>query len=469
MRSILLVLSVLLLSAQGHAQGHHIRVKITGWKDTLLYLGNYYGEKTYLADSSRLDAQGVAIFSGEKKYPEGIYFLLMPDKRHFFELLMGKDQDFSVTADTADLAGKTIFSHSPDNSLFSRYNHFLATVNSRSVQIAGEMHQAANHADSSRALQDRKDLNESIYQFRKQFIHDHPGSLLARIFRAMLDPTIPTAPKLPDGHPDSSFAFRYMKIHYWDNVDFSDSALLRTPIYEGRLQDYFTHYVMPFPDSINAAADLLLKKTMANREMFKFTLSWLTYTYETSRYMGMDAVFFHLVEKYYVPGDATWLTHAQQQKIIERAYSLSANLIGEKAPALDLLDSTMQHRISLYGIHAKYTLIVFWDPTCGHCQVDVPRMDSAYEKAWKKMGMKVLAVRTGGTREQWLNFIHVHHLNNWINAWDPRHSSHYRQLYNVYMTPVVYLLNSKKIIIAKQLDVKGLSDFLRLRSRPAGG
>lgn len=446
------------------AQGHHIVISVTGWKDTLVWLGNYYGQKTYLTDSARLNAEGIAVFSGPEKYAEGIYFLLMPNRR-FFEMLMGKEQVFSVRADTSDLVRKISFEHSPDNNLFNDYNHFLGDMNDKGEQIKSQLRQARSAADSMQVRQDQKDLNEQIFQFRKTFIQAHPSSLLAEIFRAMLDTDIPPAPRLPNGHTDSSFAFSYAKAHYWDNVDFSDSALLRTPIYEGRLQRYFEQFVMPFPDSINAEADLLLDKTGANREMFKFTLWWLTYNYETSKYMGMDAVFVHLVEKYYVPGDAYWLSKDQQQKIIDRAYTLSSNLIGEKAPALDLLDSTMQHHISLYDIHAKYTLIVFWDPTCGHCQLEVPKMDSAYRADWEKKGVRVLGVRTGGTKQEWQAFIAAHHLGDWINAWDPENQSNYRQLYDVYMTPVVYLLDSDKKIVAKMLGVKELTDFLNHEQR----
>ncbi len=72
----------------------------------------------------------------------------------------------------------------------------------------------------------------------------------------------------------------------------------------------------------------------------------------------------------------------------------------------------------------------------------------------------MMGVLAGGTQDQWQQFIKEHHLGDWINAWDPDHSTDYRRLYDVYMTPVVYLLDDHKKILAKQLDVKQLSDFL---------
>ncbi|MHB1923027.1 MAG: redoxin domain-containing protein, partial [Chitinophagaceae bacterium] len=303
-------------------------------------------------------------------------------------------------------------------------------------------------------------LNKEVNSYRKKLILEHPQSLLATIFQAMEEPKVPPAPRIADGHQDSTFAFRYYQQHFWDHINFSDSAILRTPIFQDRLHKYFTELVPPIPDSLNKEADQLLNLARANREMFKFTLWWLTFHFESSPYMGMDEVFVHLVEKYYVPGDAYWLSQKQNDDIIQRAYSLAPNLIGQTAPNLALEDSTLRHPFSLDDIQAKYLLVVFWDPTCGHCQVELPVMDSAYRADWKNLGVKILGIRTGGTKEQWEDFIRDHHLDGWIHGWDPEHKSNYHHLYDVYETPVVYLLDEHKKIIAKKLGVKELSTFL---------
>jgi peroxiredoxin len=242
-------------------------------------------------------------------------------------------------------------------------------------------------------------------------------------------------------------------------VNLSDGRLVRTPILEGKLQKYFTQLVPLDPDSIKIECDQLLAKARKDKEMFKYMLWWLTYHYETSQYMGMDAVFVHLVEKYYVPGDAYWLNTEQQNKIISRAYAIAPNLIGQQAPPLEMQDSSAKP-LSLYSTKAKYTVLVFWDPTCGHCKTEVPRLDSAFKASWQRRGVVMLGVRTDGTREEWLQFIKQHQLSGWIHAWDPEAQSNYRRLYDVYSTPVVYLLDEKKKILAKRLGVEQLDGFL---------
>ena len=98
--------------------------------------------------------------------------------------------------------------------------------------------------------------------------------------------------------------------------------------------------------------------------------------------MGQDAVFVHLFEKYHSKGLTGWLNEKQMESISRRAYMLMANLIGLKAADLDMLD-TAGKPSPLYQVSAGYTVVCFWDPTCGHCKEELPRLDSIYRASWK--------------------------------------------------------------------------------------
>jgi peroxiredoxin len=165
------------------------------------------------------------------------------------------------------------------------------------------------------------------------------------------------------------------------------------------------------------------------------------------------------VEKYYVTNQAYWISEEQKEKIISRAYAIAPNLIGQKAAALALQDSVGKPK-SLYDVKAKYTVLVFWDPTCGHCITEVPKLDSAYKASWKKKGVVMYGVKTDGTQAEWTKFIKDKDLSGWIHVWDPGYKSNYRKFYDVYSTPLVYLLDANKKILAKRLGVEQLEGFL---------
>ncbi|WP_177318740.1 TlpA family protein disulfide reductase [Chitinophaga sancti] len=457
MHKLMIILAFVCSAIQLQAQnGYKITVQMKQYKGGIMYLAQYMGKKTYMADSAMLNEQGVAVLQGKEALPGGIYLVVFPGKTRYFEMLLdSKQENFSVSADTSDLINKLVYKNSPENELFVEYNKFLSkdvgTLN-KEVQALMAKHTTADTA-SARKVQ--AELGKKLQAYRNDVISKNPQSLLSSIFKMMKDPEVPPRP----ADADSTFEYRYFRNHYWDNTNLSDGRLARTPVLEDKLSRFFTQLVPLDPDSINVAADELIEKTRKDKENFKFVVWWLTSTYETSPYMGMDAVFVHLVEKYYVAGDAYWLNDEQLNKVISRAYSIAPNLIGQQAPPLEVKDSAMKP-VSLYTTKGKFTVLVFWDPTCGHCKIEVPKLDSAYNASWKNKGVTMIGFKTEGTKEQWAQFIHDNHLNGWIHAWDPDAQSNYRRLYDVYSTPIVYLLDEKKKIVAKRLGVEQLNEII---------
>ncbi|WP_341834137.1 thioredoxin-like domain-containing protein [Chitinophaga pollutisoli] len=438
------------------AQGYQISVTLRNMQSGTLYLGHYMGKTTYVMDSAQINAQGTAVLKGTETLPGGIYLIVLPGKQQYFEMLLDKQQRFAIQADPADLSGAT-FTGSPDNTLFSDYNTFIRD-NTRDLQAKSAAARTPQDSAAIRPLSEA--FGKKLNEYRADVITRNPTSLLASLFKAMKEPKVQPIPIGPDGKPDSTYPYRYYKAHYWDEFNLADGRLVRTPILEARLERYFKQLVAPLPDSIIVEADQILAKTKKDKESFKFTLWWLTHTYETSPVMGMDAVFVHLVEKYYVTGEAFWITPDYKEKIISRAYTIAPNLIGQQAAPLELKD-TAARNISLYGIKSKYTVVVFWDPTCGHCITEVPKLDSAWKASWKNKGVTMLGVRTDGTQEEWIKFIRDHNMSGWIHAWDPGYTTNYRKTYDVYATPVVYLLDERKKILAKRLGVTQLDEFLQ--------
>lgn len=459
MQKLLYLLCCLCSTFSLHAQGYNITVQLKGYTSGTLYLGHYMGKTTYVMDSAQMNNQGIAVLKGAEKQPGGIFLVVLPGKTRYFEMLLDKVQTFSIIADTSDLMGKTIYKNSPDNDMFSAYNKFLASQSDIMEDIQRKLAAARTAEDTAKVRPITDELGKRLLEYRNNIIRQQPQSILASIFKAMREPEVPPMPRKKDGTLDSTYPFRTYKSHYWDDVDLSDGRLVRTPIIETRLTRYFNQLVTPMPDSVILEADALIAKTKKDKESFKFVLWWLTHTYEASPIMGMDAVFVHLVEKYYVTNQAYWISEEQKEKIISRAYAIAPNLIGQKAAALALQDSAGRPK-SLYDVKAKYTVLVFWDPTCGHCITEVPKLDSAYKASWKKKGVVMYGVKTDGTQAEWTKFIKDKDLSGWIHVWDPGYKSNYRKFYDVYSTPLVYLLDENKKILAKRLGVEQLEGFL---------
>ncbi|WP_123985373.1 TlpA family protein disulfide reductase [Taibaiella soli] len=434
--------------------GYRIQVKLTDKKDTVAYLAHYYGKSLptiYKADSARFDKNGVATIESKEKTLGGIYMILLSDKQTYFEFLLNNGDDMTITATAAKLPEGLVFKNSPENDRFQSYVAFLQDFGKKQQALQGELKAAKTAADTAAVRKKATEESKTLTAYRHDYVKKYPNTLLSSIFNALEVPVVPEGTHyLADGKVDSNFAYDYYKGHYWDGFDFKDDRLIHTPIYDAKLEEYMNKLVLPMPDSVIKEGDMLLEKTRGQKELFKYTLWWLTRNAETSKIMGMDQVFVYLVETYYMRGDAYWLDNDALQKYFDRVRNIAPNIIGNVAPELKLNDVNGKPQ-SLSDLKAKYTLLLFYSPDCGHCQQEIPKLDSVYRASLKAKGMKIYAVATED-ETKWKDFIVKNNMSDWTNVADWDRKSDFRSKYDVYSTPVIYLLDEKKIIRGKRLD-----------------
>lgn len=167
MKSILI--SVLLLSVGPLAwaqAGYNIKVNIKPFKKEYIYLGYHYGKKKALADSTILDENSNGLFTGPKPLNGGIYFIVSPQKQILFELLIDKQQHFSIVADTSNLPGSIKFSGSSDNSLFQTYTLRLNEVGKEIASLQQQLSQTTNTTQQAKIKARIEKDNQSILSYR---------------------------------------------------------------------------------------------------------------------------------------------------------------------------------------------------------------------------------------------------------------------------------------------------------------
>ncbi len=444
------------------ADGYTINAEIKPFKNCWMYLGSYYGKNKILVDSAFFNNNSEAVFKGEKKLPGGIYFFVSPSHTLLFEILMDEAQQFTVKADTASLETITT-TGSEENEIFAAYTRFLSVVAPQLNALQPELKAAKTKEDSAAIQEQQKKLNKEMNDYRQNLIDTHPESMVANFFEAVKIPELKTWPVNAEGKTDSTAAWRYMKDHFWDNVNFYDNNLVRTPFFDPKLDDYYKFYVAAEPDSIIAEVNYMLLASRTGKDIHHYLLGKFTDKYINPEIMGQDKVFLFLFENYFAKGDTLWLNQKQRKYIFDRAYSLMANQINLPAPQLDLKD-TLGKTVSLYKVKAPFTFVAFWDPTCGHCKTEIPLVDSIYEAKWKQLGVAIFSVNVNeSTFDDWKAFIKEHHLNGWYHAWQTKEErladdragrANFRQLYDISQTPTMYLLDAEKRIIAKKLSIE---------------
>ena len=460
----------------GFAQGYQVSLQAPQFKSGIAYLTYYMGANLNVEDSAAMSNTGLAIFKGEKKLPGGIYVIVFPGKRLRTEFLIDKEQKINISADTTDLLNKTVVTGSKENILYVQYQKFVAQKGRQLEEERIAYTVSATKADSLLHEKNYNQHNAALNTYRESLIKNNPGAMMTALLKAMKEPAVLT--NNPITRQDTINNYNYYKAHYWDGVTFMDDRIIRSPFFLKRLERYYREIVPQAADSIIKDVDYKLLLARSSPEMYKFLLNWLTDEYINPKYMGQDAVFVHLFNKYHSKGLTSWLNEKQMESISRRAYMLMANLIGEKGANLEMIDSTGKPS-ALYDVNADYTVICFWDPNCGHCKEEVPRLDSIYQASWKKHNLKIFAVLTpddkDNSKPEWVKFTKEHKLTDWVHVYKTKAMEEadyaaqkpgFRQLYDITLTPTLYLLDKDKHIIGKKLTIFQMNELLEIKWKP---
>ena len=441
--------------------GYSISVTVKDAPEATIRLAYHVGGQQYVRDSLTTDPGGSCRFIGAEKLAPGVYMIVLPGNV-FFEFLISDDQYFDISCDSKDPVATLAFRGSEENNRFLAYQRKWKALQEEAVKISTEIGNVNKSGGDASALKEKLNAQEKkMKDFLHQTAMENKGTLLGAIARSII-PVEPPSPKIPAGTANRDsvarvISYTWYKNHFFDNIDFSQPGLIRSPVLGGKLDQFFRQIVIQVPDSLIREADRILKMSSANDDVYQYVSVWLMNHYAASEIMGQDAVVVHLADSVYLAGKAPWASEEFLTDLKKRVDRLRPNLIGLKAPEL-LMNSFSGHYVSLYDVDAEFTIVYFWEPDCGHCKVATPLLKDFYNQN-KDKGIQVFAVCTQQDREKWENYI-VDNGLNWINGWDPQRLSRFDYYYNVESTPLVYVLDRDKKIIAKRLAVEDIPAFI---------
>ncbi len=459
---ILLTIIAAIISVCSYAQtGYKIDFKIKGLKDTTAYLGYYYGESTYVKDTARVSSQGTFTFDGKQALPQGVYFLILKTTR-IFEIVISGQQHFSLETSTEDFIKYMKIKGDDDNRLFFENMVFNMESHKEADPWVKILQDSTLKEDQKKDAKEAfQKINAKVLARQEEIISTFPATMTARIIKATKPIEVPNPPKKADGSIDSTFQLRYYRQHFFDNFNLADDALIHLPkpYYVEKLNEYLDKLFFQSPDSIMAAIDGLAAVVKKNQETYKYLVWTCVYKYQKPAIMGLDEVYVKLVDKYYLSGDMDfWVDDKLKKNLKEYADKLRGSLIGKTGANLSMQDQNFQQK-SLYDIKKKYTIVYIFDPDCGHCREESPKLVAFYEKNKVKFNLEVFAVNADSSMKKMRDYMKEMKMT-WITVNGPRsYVGHYGKLYYAETTPSLYVLDEKKKIIAKGLLAEKLEDF----------
>ena len=212
---------------------------------------------------------------------------------------------------------------------------------------------------------------------------------------------------------------------FWDGIESFDGPTDDNPVLDAQLDFYFDKMVAPLPDSITLEITRLIDRTSFNTDLRDFILWHLLEKYTHPEYLSQDQVFVWLYDQYFSQLEIKDLNEANLALIREKAERLRRLALFNPAPNIQINDS-----VDLHSVESEYIVLFFYDHDCDVCQQEMHDLDSVVTQHPE---IKVLAID--------------------INTDDARVDVFYG-LYDIETTPLIYVLDKDKRIIAKKIRAK---------------
>jgi cytochrome oxidase Cu insertion factor (SCO1/SenC/PrrC family) len=436
---------------------HQINLQIKGYTEgsSVKLVGNY-AEQTFLADTARFAAEGKIQFKNVEGFAEGLYYVLLPDDRNCAFFVVNGEDSLTIRSEKANLTLGLTAEGSLENQLFFDNNRYQSALEAKynalnqQLRTAQPTEQAALKTQLQTLLDERDAKVETL---RTQY----PTALFPKFKQAGQNPKLRFS-FLPNGALDSTATMINFRKDWWNGCDFTDARLARTPVFFNKLKKYIDEYTPQSPDSIIAAADFLLAKTLPNKELHKPVIGWLLSKYKPmqTKLMDGEAVYSYLILKYMTPDMFPDIDEKDLKTTLDRARDMRSSLVGMIGQNVWGKDRNGLKK-TLYDLNAPVKVVYIFYTDCEHCQEETPKLRKVYDE-WKRRGVEIFSIAANvKERADWLNFETKYGIN-WTSVMDPNLESKFNEKYFVDNTPEIYVLDKNYRIIAKNLKPEQLPE-----------
>ena len=209
--------------------------------------------------------------------------------------------------------------------------------------------------------------------------------------------------------------------HFWDDIETFDGPTEENPILAAQIDFYFDKMVTPLPDSITMEISRLVERTENNPDLHDFILWHLLEKYQHPEYMSQDQVFVWLYDQYFSQSEIKDLNETNLALIREKAERLRRLALFGPAPEIKL------EGIDLQSVESEYTVLFFYDHDCDLCHQEMRDLDSVCAQHPEITTLKI-------------------DMNSDAEGLDVLY-----ELYDIETTPLIYVLDRDKRIIAKKI------------------
>jgi peroxiredoxin len=428
---------------------YSLEFNLNDFPNKVVYLADFYGDKNKIIDSVKTNKNGNAKF----------IFFTKASCSGFYRLIFSNEKFLDIIFDREDIWVTTSITNPFDSARFIKFNQ-----NEKYYDFLKQEKNFQKKVELLLPLIDNYPKEDPFYisienQFKKNqididrkaedIIAEFPNSFLSKVIKSKKMPII-------DDNLNPIERKEYIKAHFFDNVDFSDSSMIHSPVFTSKSISFLTLFSdknLPkavLENNFIKASDIILSKAKVNQKVFEQVLDYLMRGFEEFQF---NKVLNHLSNKYKI--ESSCENSEGKTTLKRRLDSFQKLAIGKKVPEIRSMD-VFGKEVSLSKVKSEYTLIVFWASWCPHCEILMPELRKLYNNQINK-NLEIIGVSIDSSKTKLLEIIKKERYS-WINVCDSKGwNGKIAEDYCIYATPTMFLLDSRKIILAKPISLRDLS------------
>ncbi|MCS6991938.1 MAG: TlpA family protein disulfide reductase [Chitinophagales bacterium] len=430
-----------------------VLIKIRNLPTDTVWFGRTWGKRAVPMFSATKGADGSARLRTDSVLQPGIYALLFKRGRHarFTYLSCLVTEETRVW--TIETSVEKPYSHAivSGNALTEAYLRYYDEFQTR-LRVRDSLNDLWRLTQTTEAFESLTAFEQRMRSYQLRVRAAHAGTLLDSVVSWTL---------LPDGEAWNQNSFPLLERQRLREAAFHQA--LQHSIRQGNLLqkmscplwiewlDLTVFKLYADPRQVAKLVDELLKSLQPHASVYQYYFTYMLNSFASMSRFSLDEVFLHMYNTYVKTGKASWLDAEQLERYATQAAFMPGTLVGDRARNALVLDRRGRKR-PLDSLLGGPTLLVFWDPECGHCQKELPELRQV-TPAFMDRGLRVISVcMAKGPRaaECWAFVDSLQLPSAWIHVREPDDEAHLSRLYNTRTIPRIYLIDENRIIVYRR-------------------
>jgi len=433
---------------------YQIKIKSIRTTDSVAYFrGSVFDDKNFLAKDTIPLYKGNFTIKYAKSIVGGVYYLYFPkSKQKIFFII--EDRDSIQLEIRGSNYLDSITTNLSKNKILLDYQRVENRLSKFDSMYNTELQKGRKFSIAQKALY-FKDKTDELTNFRQAALKKlKPLDALSVYFTA-LNLKDKQAPNAKDFEGRNNFLRQF---------NIANPKLLFTPIMKDLILDYLTYFPKR-ADSICKGIDSIIAKVDCKSKAYPYVMDLFTKVLKSRNLPNNTEGYEYFIEKYFQKSKCKFLSLEAEKKVLAELEVIRALKLNDTCINI-LLPDTVGIVKNLHTISKgyDYTVIIFYDPQCEHCKVEVPKMDSSIHLLAQQLNKRIGVYAICNTPEisdvEWKKFIYDYQLKNQYTHVKMSSNSKIRNTYDAYSNPVFFLIDGQSKMIAKKISPSTLRRIL---------